>query len=37
MDSQKLQTKIQVEPFSGEEKDFPKWEMATEAVFELEE
>ena len=37
MDSQKLQTKIYVEPFSGEEKDFPKREMATEAVFELEE
>ena len=37
MDNQKLQTKIQVKPFSGNPKDFPKWEMDTEAVFELEE
>ena len=36
MDNYKLQTKINVEPFSGEHKDFPKWEMDAEAVFELE-
>ena len=37
MDNHKLQTKIQAEPFSGEPKDFPKWEMAAEAVIELED
>ena len=31
-----MQTKISVEPFSGEHKDFPKWEMDAEAIFELE-
>ena len=36
MDNNKLQTKINVELFSGEHKDFLKWEMDAEAIFELE-
>ena len=36
MDNQKLQTKINVKPFNGDPKDFPKWEMDVEAVLELE-
>ena len=36
MDNNKLQTKVHVEPFSGEHKDFPKWEMDAKAMFELE-
>ena len=37
MDNQKLQTKMNVKPFNGDSKDFPKWEMDVEAVLELEE
>ena len=36
MNQGRLQTKVNVEPFSGEHKDFPKWEMDAEAIFELE-
>ena len=36
MDNNKLQTKINLEPFSGEHKDFPKWEIDAKAIFELE-
>ena len=36
MDHGRLQTKISVEPFRGEHKDFPKWEMDAEAIFDLE-
>ena len=36
MNQGRLQTKVNVEPFSGEQKDFPKWEMDAEAIFELE-
>ena len=36
MDNNKLQTKVHVELFSGEHKDFPKQEMDAEAIFDLE-
>ena len=36
MDNNKLQTKVNVEPFSGEHKDFPTQEMYAEANFDLE-